>query len=301
MGREPIRAVERVLPAPIVRRMAAVRRAAVDRVRHATPVERLATIVLRHVWPGLVADHTDGLERHEARWMSQHGEDGIVAHLLTTVGATTHRFLEIGAGDGRECGAGMLARHFGWSGVFVDSDAAKIDALNSFYGATGAGARVVGVREWVTAENVNRIVAEHGLDGEIDLLTIDIDGNELWVWRALEQVSPRVVVVEYHPGLGSERSVTIPYDPAFDRFAADPLGFFRGASLAALDKLARAKGYVLAGCDSSGTNAFFVRTDIGASLEVDVATAFRSPSGEDGQRTFLDDFRSARAAGYVEY
>ena len=98
----------------------------------------------------------------------------------------------------------------------------------------------------VTGENINELVAEHGLAGEIDVLSIDIDGIDYWVWDRLEVCRPRVVIVEYNPFLGIERSVVVPYDPQFDRHRFDiPRAAYYGASLPALVSLARRKGYRL--------------------------------------------------------
>jgi len=113
----------------------------------------------------------------------------------------------------------------------------------------------------VTRENINQLFSENGFTGGIDLLSIDIDGNDYWVWQAIDIVNPRIVVIEYNASMGNTESLTVAYDPDFDRFAKHPLGFYHGASLIALTKLAQVKGYILAGCDSTGTNAFFIRGD----------------------------------------
>jgi len=243
---------------------AAARRAAGDRLAADAPVSRLAGFVFRHAYPDVVAPRTAGLAAHEMRWMSQNGEDGIILHLLSRLGVTAGcTSVEIGAGDGRECNTAMLTVHFGWRGLLVDGDAGHVQTARRFYRrrlGTEEG-RVSIVQAIVTAENINRLLARQGWTGEVDLLAIDIDGMDYWVWAALEQVSPRVVVIEFNPGLGAERAVVVPYRPDFDRFAADPTGCFFGASLAALAKLGAVRGYVLVGCDSTGTNAFFVRAD----------------------------------------
>jgi len=117
------------------------------------------------------------------------------------------------------------------------------------------------VQSWVTAENINETISKNGMEGEIDLLSVDIDGNDYWVWKAIDCISPRVAVIEYNASLGHE-PITVGYDPNFDRYEKHPSGFYHGASLAAVDKLAKTKGYVLVGCDSAGVNAFFVRRDV---------------------------------------
>jgi len=121
----------------------------------------------------------------------------------------------------------------------------------------------------VTAENINRLIKDAGLTGETDLLSIDIDFNDYWVWKAIDVVSPRVVVIEYNAGLRPPLSVTVPYQP---NRSADGTNFF-GASLEALVRLGRTKGYRIVGCNISGSNAFFVREDLCADHFVEPATA----------------------------
>lgn len=112
----------------------------------------------------------------------------------------------------------------------------------------------------LTAENINETISGAGAHGEIDLLSIDVDGNDYWLWETLDVIEPRVVVIEYNASFGP-RSISVPYDPGFVRFRKHPSGWYHGASLAALAKLGRRKGYDLVGADSRGVNALFVRAD----------------------------------------
>jgi hypothetical protein len=125
-------------------------------------------------------------------------------------------------------------------------------------------ADVLVLQKKVTAENINELLSEHCPDTVIDLLSIDIDGNDYWVWKALDAVEPRVVVAEYNAAMGYRKATSVAYDPDFDRWAKHPSGLYAGASLAALTKLAHEKGYVLVGCDRHGVNAFFVKRDLAA-------------------------------------
>jgi hypothetical protein len=218
---------------------------------------------LRGLYPGLAAPGAAlDLESFEARVSSQNGEDGILLRLFSLIGATDRRFVEIGIEDGRECNTANLALAFGWSGLMVDRDAAGVEAARSRYAARAQTADTVRVlHRHVTRENVDELLASEGFAGEPDLLSIDIDGNDLWVWEAIERCRPRVAVVEYNASFGPERSVSVPYDPDFDRMTRHPSGYYHGASITALARVGQRKGYVLAGCDSNGVNAFFVRSD----------------------------------------
>ena len=119
------------------------------------------------------------------------------------------------------------------------------------------------VASWITAENVNELLESLGQAGSIDLLCIDLDGVDYWIWKALDVVTPRVVVVEYQCVWGPERSVTVPYDPQFKAVFEGKYGVYNSASLAAFVKLGALKGYRLVGCQRYGYNAFFVRNGVG--------------------------------------
>ena len=200
------------------------------------------------------------INRFEMRFHSQNGEDGIVFYLFQKIGVTNRKFVEIGIGDGMECNTANLAINLGWEGVMLEADRRGVLMAQHYY-ESKRRRNVNVVRCLVTAENINDVLREHVSDEEIDLLCIDIDGNDYWVWKAVTVVDPRVVIIEYNSFLGSAPAITVEYDPHFRWQKTDLNGSYYGASLAALTKLGNAKGYVLVGCDSTGTNAFFVRKD----------------------------------------
>jgi hypothetical protein len=215
-----------------------------------------------------------GISRFEFRAHSQNGEDGILLYVFTLIGTSNRRFVEIGVEDGRECNTANLSLNFCWTGLLVDRDAGDVQRARAFYAERGADVRVEHCH--VTRENVNEILVRNGMTGDIDLLSVDIDGNDYWVWEAVEAVNPRVVIVEYNSTLGWERPIVVEYDPDFARFEKHESGFYHGASLAALEKLGNRKGYCLVGCELAGVNAFFVRRDAtrGRLAEVPVDEAY---------------------------
>jgi hypothetical protein len=220
--------------------------------------EQLLRQVLQRAYKTLVApDREASAERPlVARVRSQNDEDGMLLWIFERIGAKHFTFVEIGAGNGRECNTANLSINFGWRGLLIDGDVRNVDLARSFYARRGS-ADVTILRSFVTAESVNGLISSAGLEGEIDLLSIDVDGMDYWIWKAISVVTPRVVVIEYNSGLGVEACHVVPYDPAFDRFALDPTGLYYGASLAALAKLADSQGFALVGC-TAGINAFFV-------------------------------------------
>jgi hypothetical protein len=140
------------------------------------------------------------------------------------------------------------------------------------------------VNAWVTSENVNELVGASGFSGDIDLLTIDVDGMDYWIWRALDVVRPRVVIVECNLLWGPERSVTVPYNPGFTATYGPYGADYGGASMAAMVRLGKQKGYRLVGSEKYGFNAFFVREDVEPELlpEISPAECFGHPRVQFG-------------------
>jgi hypothetical protein len=197
----------------------------------------------------------------EAKVFSQFREDGILQMIFDRIGVTDRRFVEFGIGNGRECCTANLSIHHGWSGLLMDgnpTDAAKAEAFYASRPEIKPG-QVLVRQAFITAENINDLLVAGGVTGTIDLLSLDIDGNDLWVWQAIGAIDPRVVVIEYNAAFGTDKSVSVVYDPAFERFAKHPSGLYHGAALDALAAAGRKLGYVLIGCESAGVNAFFVK------------------------------------------
>lgn len=200
---------------------------------------------------------------NEYKIFSQHREDGILLYIFSNIEVKSKTFVEIGIDDGRECNTANLSLNFGWKGMLVEKVKENVESARVFYKAKlgSESSRVKIIQKTVTAENINEVLTNNSFKVEVDLLSIDIDGNDYWIWKAIKVIKPRVVVIEYNGVFGPKRSITISYEPDFFRFDKHPGGFYYGASLRALYKLARKKGYRLVCCDLSGTNAFFIRRD----------------------------------------
>jgi hypothetical protein len=228
------------------------------------------------------------LQDYEFQVYSQWGEDGILQRLVETVPVGRKVFVEFGVENYTEANTRFLLVNGNWAGLVMDGSDANVARIVSdpLYWRHNLKA----VRAFVTRENINALLTQNGLEGEIGLLSIDIDGNDYWVWKAIEAVRPAIVVAEYNWRFGAERRVTVPYDPAFVRGRAHHSMVYYGASLAALEALGARKGFDLVGCNSAGNNAFFVRRDLRpaalpavSAREAYVAGSFREarlPSGE---------------------
>jgi hypothetical protein len=213
--------------------------------------------------------YPERLTARRFRLLSQNQEDGMLLTLFQQIGTTSKRFVEIGSGA-TGGNAAMLAGEFGWTGLLVEGDRGKVEYAGRRFPRTTA------VCAWVTPESVNQILEQHGYTGEVDLLSIDLDGNDYWVWQALTSCTPRVVVLEYNSMFGPERAVSVPYEPSFNR--RDHRFCYYGASLTALSRLSARKGYRLVAVEPTGINAFFLRHDVSPEIPAcDPARVYRIP------------------------
>jgi len=233
-------------------------------------------------------------ELHEVEFkvFSQWGDDGIIQFLVSNLDIRVSTFVEFGVGDYQESNTRFLLLNNNWRGVVFDSSAAQVRNIEA---SSGFWKYDLVARElWVTVENINQNLREVGLEGEIGLLHIDIDGNDYWIWKAISVVQPVIVIVEYNSVLGGEKSLTVPYRQDFDRAKAHFSHLYFGASLPALIDLGREKGYTFVGSNSAGNNAYFIKDRaMNDTLAPFVATAkwvesrFRESRNEQGVLTYL--------------
>jgi hypothetical protein len=198
------------------------------------------------------------LTPYEHRVFSQNGEDGVIAELVRRVGAPGRWFVEFGGGLGVDGNCLFLADVLGWDGLFIEPAAEWHAKLAAKY---EPNPRVRVLPDPVTPANVEALFERGGVPEEPDVLSIDVDGNDYWIWEAIESYRPRIVVIEYNPALDPGRRLVQRLDPspgAYD--GSDDFG----ASLGALRALGEGKGYRFVHTDLTGTNAFFVRADLPA-------------------------------------
>jgi hypothetical protein len=228
----------------------------------------------------------------EFQVFSQWGDDGVIQWLLGQLGGVEKVFVEFGVESYAEANTRFLLVNDNWTGLVIDSSAAHLARLRQdpvFWRHDLRAECAV-----VTSENIDGLLTRNGIAGEIGLLSIDIDGNDYWVWNAITAIAPGIVIVEYNARFGPQRAVTIPYDPGFVRRTAHYSCIYYGASLAALTRLGNRKGYALVGCNRAGNNAFFVRRDRltprlaeKTAMEAFVSAKFRESRTRDGRLAFL--------------
>lgn len=214
----------------------------------------------------------------EFRVFSQWGDDGIIQWLVSRLPSLPRRFIEFGVEDYSESNTRFLMVNNNWSGLVMDGSAANIAHLRKrkwFWRHD-----LTAIPCFVTRDNVDAVIAEWANGSPVGLLHIDVDGNDYWLWDAIECTAPAIVIMEYNALFGPERAITIPYAADFNRFQAYYSGQYSGASLAAMTYLAGRKNYALLGVNSAGNNAYFVqRSLLGEPLkEVSAAEAFVTPN-----------------------
>jgi hypothetical protein len=239
----------------------------------------------------------EGLTEHsisktEFRVFSQWGEDGIIQSLIRLLHPIPKIFIEFGVQDYRESNTRFLLINNNWTGLIIDGSEENIKKIkeDSIYWQYNLKADC----SFINKDNINSIFEKNGIKGDIGLLSIDIDGNDYWVWEAINSVNPAIVVTEYNARFGIESAVSVPYDPIFVRSAAHSSHIYYGASLRALCHLANKKNYIFVGCNQAGNNAFFVRKDLLRQplkeLSVEEGfniNQFREARNSDGELSFL--------------
>jgi hypothetical protein len=194
---------------------------------------------------------------HGFRAYSQHDEDGMIQEIFERIGVSNRVFVEFGVGDGTENNTLYLMLS-GWRGLWIDGGEANArfirDQLSSFIQA----GQLTFVHGFLDRDSINEMINNSQGSDEIDLLSIDIDGNDYWLWVVISVVQSRVVVIEFNAVFRPPVAVVAEYNKDFVWSGTS----YYGASLKALELLGSRKGYALVGCSLSGINAFFVKHDL---------------------------------------
>ncbi len=231
----------------------------------------LDELIRRHASRSSRPSPQEPLTRYEHRVFSQNGEDGVLAELLHRVGVVSRWFVEFGIESGIQGNCVFLADVMGWSGLFLEPNEDASNELRRRYAAIPA---VRTQRAFVRPDNIEELLSQAGVPTEPDVLSIDVDGNDYWIWQALNAYTPRIVVIEYNSQWPLNARWVQPYDPERQWQGTDNYG----ASLGALRALGEDKGYRLVHTELTGVNAFFVRADLQAVLPASEIVPLRAPN-----------------------
>lgn len=214
------------------------------------------------------------------RVYSQNDEDGLLLYIFSLIGFTNKICVDMAFGSPYGANTTNLICNWGFHGLLVEGRGVSTGFFESHKDTFIFPPKLQ--QSWITTENVNKLCSKNGIEGEIDLFSLDMDGVDYWIWKNLEIISPRVVVVEYLDILGHEKALTVPYKPDFNRF--DVHEDFFSASLPAFIKLGKEKGYRLVGVNKYGFNAFFIKNGLGEDIlpEIKASECFNHPKVKSG-------------------
>jgi hypothetical protein len=181
----------------------------------------------------------------------------VLEEIFSRIGTTNKRFVEFGVSQGTENNTAYLLL-CGWKGVWIEGSEKFFASIQKTFAPLIASGQLITKNAFITAENIESLFQEMKVPEEPDLISIDIDGNDYWIWKAISAYRPRVLVIEYNSLLGPSQPLAMPYDPkwVWDR------GMHFNSSLKAYELLGKEKGYSLVYCNIVGNNAFFVRNDL---------------------------------------
>jgi hypothetical protein len=232
------------------------------------------------------------ISSYEFSIFSQWGDDGIIDYLINNLDIKNKSFIEFGVQDYTECNTKFLLMNKNWKGLIIDEAENLINKIKNsdIYWRFDLTA----IKSFITKNNINNIFKENNFVGQVGLLSIDIDGNDYWIWDSINCVDPEIVIIEYNSRLGFEKAITIPYREDFERKKAHYSNIYYGASLKALINLGKKKNYIFIGCNSAGNNAYFIKSNLENSkikeIKIEqgfVHSKFRESRDENGNKNYL--------------
>ncbi|GGC81621.1 hypothetical protein [Flavobacterium sp.] len=231
------------------------------------------------------------LDEVEFQVFSQRGEDGIIQYIINKIEIPNKIFIEFGVETYNESNTRFLLMNNNWSGLVIDGDFKNIKYIKEDFIYWKYD--ITAIQSFITRDNINELISCYTSQKDIGLLSVDIDGNDYWVWESINCINPRIVVCEYNSVFGPNKKVTVPYKSDFVRSKEHFSELYFGASLAAFCHLAEQKGYDFIGTSSAGVNAYFVRKDLSepfmkySALEGFNESANRDSKGRKGELIFL--------------
>lgn len=246
------------------------------------------------------------IEDIEFKIFSQFGDDGIIQFLIDKleIDYEYQNFIEFGVEDYSEANTKFLLLNNNWSGLILDSSHQNIQNIKkkNFFWKFDIEANECFVKK----ENINSIISNSNMSKKkIGLLSIDIDGNDYWVWKEINVIDPLIVIVEYNSTFGFEKKVTIPYQQDFQRSKAHHSNLYWGASIEALKFLAVKKGYTFLTTNSAGNNAYFIKKNLFNKIKLDIKknifqSKFRESRDKIGRKTFINYNKRLSVIGHLE-
>jgi len=190
--------------------------------------------------------------------LAQTDEDGIIAEIFKRISTTNQFFVEFGVGNGIENNSANLLFQ-SWKGLWIEGNLECVTSIQQNLKRFITSNQLKIHQAFISENNVEQIFTNFQVPVELDLLSIDVDSFDYYIWHAINKFKPRIIVIEYNPSWGPTTEWIMPKDviPSFTNHTS-----CYGASLKSYEKLGIQKGYSLVGCNITGANAFFVRNDL---------------------------------------
>jgi len=244
------------------------------------------------------------VQDYEFKIYSQWGEDGIIQFLISKLPIKKRVFVEFGVENYQEANTRFLLQNNNWTGLIIDKDQENINSIVN----SGVYWRhsLTAVSKLITKDNINDIILRAGISGDVGILSIDVDGNDYWIFEAIECINPSIVIAEYNSLFGKNLKISVPYDKNFIRAEKHYSGLYYGASIAALTELANKKGYCLVGSNTAGCNLFFVKDKIVGDIktfspsETYEISKFRQSRDNKGNLSYLSHEDGLKLIGDME-
>jgi hypothetical protein len=200
------------------------------------------------------------LNDSEFKCFSQFGEDGIIQYLINNLKISNKKFIEFGVENYDEANTRFLLENNNWSGLIIEGNQKNINYIKkqNYYWRYDLTA----VNSFVSIKNINDIIRSNYFEGDIGLLSIDIDGNDYWILKEINVISPDIIIIEYNANYGADKSLTVKYNENFQRAKNNIEKLIYGCSLKAVNNLCKEKGYSLVCTNKNGNNVFFVKTKL---------------------------------------
>jgi hypothetical protein len=197
---------------------------------------------------------------YEFQVFSQFGEDGIIQYLISNLEITNKTFVEFGVENYEEANTRFLLENNNWSGLIIDSCVDNINFIKkqNYYWKYN----LVAINAFISRHNINNLIKENYFNEGVGLLSIDIDGNDYWIMKEINVISPDIIIIEYNANYGPDKSLTIKYNKNFERVKTGINKLIYGCSLKAIFNLCKKKGYSLVCTNKNGNNAFFVKNQL---------------------------------------
>ena len=253
-------------------------------------IEKLKHIIKKYFWKFVLKNKISGVAEKQ-NWeflifsnhlifpqkktlniFTKNNEDGILLSIIKEIGCENNFFIDIGSNDCVNSNCANLAFHHGWKGCFIDGNKRVLNRGKYIYGKhfNGLISDFCFINAIVTVENINLIISQLVGFNKIDLLCIDLDGNDYFIWDAINVINPKIVLVEVQVEKGNLEFIPNS-NTEFELFESDTP---KGASPLSMVLLANKKGYELVSANKGGFNLFFVKKEFLKGLEpLDVSKA----------------------------